>query len=147
MVILVKLQSYEKVKAIFDAQVTLAKNWDQFIKHDWMTFSKEPDSQGTHHNDNDNIYKILVRNGHEPFAPNTSITLSSARITEYSNRTEMKVIFGFYRFVTGDQSKRHFQLSLYFNYLFFNKKDKTAGGSAFSYIWDGCVVQQTPPQY
>ncbi len=128
-----QLQSYEKVKTIFDAQVTLAKNWDDFIKSNWMTFGD--DAKGNNHSSDNSIYKVLVRGGCIPYEyDKTKPIYDTNSIGDFSTNVEMKIIFNFKVHSKTNSSVLGYQLSLYFHYFC---TDKISGGSAFNYTWTG----------
>ncbi len=132
-----QLQSYEKVKAIFDDQVKSAANWDQFSQNNWMTLGG---TNGNDHSSSHTIQAILEADGYTPYWYPPKFEKPPI-ITPSSTKIEMKIGFTFSNKNADSGRRQSWKLSLHFDYVFANKikEDKTGGGSAFNYTWIGRV--------
>ncbi len=138
----VQLQSYNKFLTFWNIavkQVTDTKDDNQglatFLESNWMTLGK--DTTGNAHPAG-GIIKILNENTYDNLKNiQLNDTPADPTFIPGDNKPEyqFKIAIKFYYAGHDDLSI----LSLYFNFILANKKDKIGGGTAFNYVWWGDV--------
>ncbi len=121
-----QLQSWEKFNNIFTHQLELTNNWGSFNAVNWMTANGH---NGNSHSESiDTILNETGYSNHEP------LIMKSHQIDKTKPKEiTMEIVF---KFLASNQAN---ELSLLINFQYANQKDSSAGGSVFSYTWEGIV--------
>ncbi len=130
----IQLQSLAMIQKNYNDEIALIKaNFDNFGKNNWVTYSVNPTNNQNQRAIQHSILfdESLNDAGYDYHSDNAFD--ESFNFSNIANGLQSKIIINF------QYKNAIHQLSLYFDYTFFNKEDINDGLSTFNYTWSGIV--------